>query len=125
MRKTIFWLIFHRMEKGTIKRLEETQERRKNEDLQKEPLASHIKRGKWNDALYEACKIGNKEIVEMMIEKGADNWNQGLYGACEGGNKEIIEMMIEKGANNLNEGLEIACYQKKPILPIHNVGMKI
>ena len=63
----------NRMEKGKIKRLEETQksERRKNEDLQKEPLASHIKRGKWNNALYEACKIGNKEIVEMMIEKGA------------------------------------------------------
>ena len=77
----------NRMEEGKIKRLEETQkrERRKNEDLQKEPLASHIKRGKWNNALYEACKIGNKEIVELMIEKGADDRNEGLQGACEGG----------------------------------------
>ena len=92
----------NRKEKGMIKRLEETQkgERRKNEDLQKEPLASHIKRGKWNDALLEACEIGNKEIVEMMIEKGANNWDWGLYGACEGGNKEIVELMIEKGADD-------------------------
>ena len=88
----------NRMEEGKIKRLEETQERerRKNEDLQKEPLASHIKRGKWNNALLEACKIGNKEIVELMIEKGANDWNEGLKGACKGGNKEIAEMMIKK-----------------------------
>ena len=61
----------HRAE-GEIKRFEETQkrERRKNEDLQKEPLASHINRGEWNDALLKACKIGNKEIVELMIKKG-------------------------------------------------------
>ena len=100
----------HRAE-GAIKRLEETQkrERRKNEDLQKEPLASHIKRGEWNDALLEACKIGNKEIVELMIEKGADNWNYGLFGACEGGNKEIVELIIGKGANNWNCGLKGAC----------------
>ena len=103
--------IDNRMEKGKIKRLEETQkrERRKNEDLQKEPLASHIMKGKWNDALYEACKIGNKEIVELMIEKGANDWNKGLYGACEGGNKEIIELMIEKGADDWNYGLIGAC----------------
>ena len=101
----------NRMEKGMIKRLEETQERerRKNEELQKEPLASHIKRGKWNNALYEACKIGNKEIVEMMIEKGANDWNRGLEFACKGGNKEIVEMVIEKGADDWNWGLCCAC----------------
>ena len=51
----------NRMEKGTIKRLEETQkrDRRKNEDLQKEPFASHIKRRKWNGAgvLFAMCLI--------------------------------------------------------------------
>ena len=77
--------------------------------MKKEPLASHIKRKKWNDALYEACKIGNKEIVEMMIEKGANDWNYALIGACKGGNKEIVELMIEKGANDWNWGLEYAC----------------
>ena len=102
----------NRIEKGTIERPEETQkrERRKNEDLQKEPLASHIKKGKWNNALYEACKIGNKEIVELMIEKGANNWNYGLFGACFGGNKETIDLMIEKGANNWNYALYWACF---------------
>ena len=88
-----------RMEKEKIKRLEGTQkkERRKIEYLQKEPLASHIKKGEWNDALYEVCKIGNKEIVELMIEKGANDWNNGLWYACEGGNKEIAEIMKSKG----------------------------
>ena len=98
-------------------REKQERERRKNEDLQKEPLASHIKRGKWNDALLEACKIGNKEIVELMIEKGGSDWNGGLkcacygglIGACKGGNKEIVELMIEKGADNWNEGLSYAC----------------
>ena len=94
----------HKVEGETQKR-----ERSKNENLQKEPLASHIKRGEWDDALEEACKIGNKEIVELMIEKGADNWNRGLYGACKGGNKENVELMIEKGANCWNEGLCGAC----------------
>ena len=33
-----------------------------------------------------------------MISKGANNWNNGLYGACIGGHKEIVELMISKGA---------------------------
>ena len=119
----------NRKEKGAIKRLAEVEdsfnsllqkeretqkrERRKNVDLQKEPFASHIKKGEWNDALLEACKIGNKEIIEMMFEKGANNWNEGLIGACEGGNKEIIEMIIEKGGrmdwDEGNEALKRAC----------------
>ena len=54
-------------------------------------------------------KGGNKEIVEMMIEKGADDWNEGLIIACYEGNKEIVELMIEKGADNWNRGLRYAC----------------
>ena len=88
----------HRAE-GAIKRLEETQnrERRKNEDLQN---ASHIKRGEWNDALFEACKIGNKEIVEMMIKKGANNWDGGLRFACKGGNNDIQHYLCKRLCND-------------------------
>ena len=33
--------------------------------------------------------------------------DQGLGGACFGGNKEIIEIMIEKGANDWNRSLNV------------------
>ena len=46
----------------------------------------------WNGGLFGACEGGNKEVIELMIEKGANNWNEGLFGACEGGNKEVIEL---------------------------------
>jgi len=55
------------------------------------------------------CEIGHKEIVELLISKGANNWNEGLDGACFGGNKEIVELLISKGANNWNEALCSAC----------------
>ena len=53
-----------------------------------------------NRGLYSACRGGHKELVELMIAKGANNWNQGLYGACRGGHKELAELMIVKGTND-------------------------
>jgi ankyrin repeat protein len=41
-----------------------------------------------------------------MIEKGATAWNEGLLYACRGGHLNLVELMIEKGANYLNWGLE-------------------
>ena len=59
----------------------------------------------WNGGLHGACYGGNMKIVKLMIEKGASWWNYGLYGACQGGNMKIVKLMIEKGANNWNYGL--------------------
>ncbi len=56
-----------------------------------------------------ACKNGNLDIVNMMIKKGADGWDYGLYGACQGGNLDIVNMMIKKGASYLDIGLRGAC----------------
>ena len=39
-----------------------------------------------------------------MIQIGATDWNWGLYGACKGGHREIMELMIQKGANNCSCG---------------------
>ncbi len=50
-----------------------------------------------------------QELVELMLQKGANNWNFGLYGACRGGHKELAELMIQKGANDWNRGLSGAC----------------
>jgi ankyrin repeat protein len=63
----------------------------------------------WNDVLREACIGGHMEIVELLIQKGANNWNWGLEGACLGGYMECVELMIENGANDLNCGLRGAC----------------
>ena len=54
-------------------------------------------------------RSGHKELVELMISKGADNWNDGLAGACQGGHTEIVKLMIKKGATNWNGGLYRAC----------------
>ena len=57
----------------------------------------------WVDfGLIGACSGGCKEMVELMIAKGADDWNNGLIGACLGGHKEMVELMIAKGADDLN-----------------------
>ena len=114
-------LLDQKLEQGKEKH---EKERMKNEDLQKELVASLLKRGEWDNAFCEACKVGNKEIIEMTIrivdfcgDDSYDNWvgvlmdwDRGLYGACERGNKEIIDMMIEEGANDWNGGLYGACY---------------
>ena len=63
----------------------------------------------WNDGLYYACRSGNIEIVELLIQKGANHWNWGLYGACKGGNIKIVHLMISKGADHWNFGLCEAC----------------
>ena len=60
-----------------------------------------------NGGLYNACKGGHKDLVELMIAKGADDYN--LYSACQGGHKEIVELMIAKGGDDYNYGLEGAC----------------
>jgi hypothetical protein len=63
----------------------------------------------WNNALYSACFGGHKEIVELIIARGANNWNNGLFGACVGGHKQIAELVIARGANDLNWALHNAC----------------
>ena len=37
-----------------------------------------------------------------MIEKGADDWDGGLRGACKGGNRDLVDLMISKGATYCN-----------------------
>ena len=74
--------------------------------------------------LFEACKQGNIEIVELLVENGADisatnNSNETpLFEACRQGNIEIVELLVKNGAdisviNNNNETpLFEACRQQ-------------
>lgn len=51
--------------------------------------------------LYSACYSGDRNIVDFVISKGANDWNRGLSGACDGGYVYLAQMMIKRGANNL------------------------
>ena len=65
----------------------------------------------WNNGLYYACYGGSEglahtmNIINLLIEKGADDWNSGLDGACKGSrdNINIVKLMIDKGASNISE----------------------
>ncbi len=63
----------------------------------------------WNWGLWGASKGGHINIINLMIEKGADHLNGGLYDACFGGHIDIVELMIKKGANQWDGGLRRAC----------------
>jgi len=62
-----------------------------------------------NFGLQGACKGGHMDLVQLMIDKGANNWNEGLLASCLGGHKDLAQFMIDKGANDFNRGLHRAC----------------
>lgn len=63
-----------------------------------------------NSVLWEACRTGNTEIVESMLQHGADGYNFGLFAACIGGYTYLVKLMIKHGANDYNRGLTYACF---------------
>ena len=63
----------------------------------------------WSWGLEGACQGGHQELAQWMIDLGSKDWNEGLFGACRGGHKELAQWMIDLGANNWNWGLEGAC----------------
>lgn len=65
--------------------------------------------------MAHACYRGHREIVELLISKGANDWNLGLANACFGRSsehQEIVELMISKGANNWTHSLQNACLNR-------------
>lgn len=67
-----------------------------------------------NYGLRGGCDSGDMNIVNLMIEKGANNWDEGLRDSCKGGHIEIVKLMIEKGAIDFNGGLNSVCVCCKP-----------
>src|SRR5690554_5281019 len=45
-----------------------------------------------NLGLVAACCGGHRDVVELMIEKGANDWNSGLRAACEEGHRDLVEL---------------------------------
>ena len=56
-----------------------------------------------NLGLENACSMGHKHIIQLMIAKGADHWNNAVLGACEGGHIDIVESMITKSFSRSRE----------------------
>jgi hypothetical protein len=72
-------------------------------------LGGRIDQSEMNCELSWACVGGRRELVELLISKGATYWDSGLRGACEGGCKELVELMILHGATDWDGGLRRAC----------------
>ncbi|XP_065157528.1 leucine-rich repeat serine/threonine-protein kinase 1 isoform X3 [Atheta coriaria] len=55
-----------------------------------------------NTLLYTACQIGNKDVVKILLESGADGRYHPvtkyspLYIACNHGHLEIVEILLQK-----------------------------
>lgn len=63
----------------------------------------------WDDGLYYGCEPGHIEIVELMIAKGSDIFDLGLWSPGKEGYKDIAELMITKGATEFDLVLFEAC----------------
>ena len=56
------------------------------------------KKNNLNDALCCACRGGYIDIIELLIEKGANTFDYALRNAAEGGHFKILKMILNKGA---------------------------
>ena len=63
-----------------------------------------------NSIMAHAAQSGHKDIVELMIEKGATDFNRAMKWAAVDGNKDIVELMIQKGATNFDETMKWAAH---------------
>ena len=50
--------------------------------------------------MSSAAEKGHLDVVQFMIDKGANDWNQAMLSAAENGYTEIVQLMIEKGADD-------------------------
>jgi ankyrin repeat protein len=67
------------------------------------------------DALYSGCLYGQTEIVDLLLDKGADVNAQkaldGLNAACWQGYAEIVKLLLDNGASaNSQAALDGLCY---------------
>lgn len=60
---------------------------------------------KWRSPIPTACKVGNGNIVRMLLDHGADiswvNSNNGLHRAAENGHHSVVKLLLERFPNLL------------------------
>jgi ankyrin repeat protein len=68
-----------------------------------------------SDIFYIACFGGSLEVVKYIYEsQNIINIEEGLLMACSDGYLDIIEFLIEKGANDFARALDSAWYHSQP-----------
>lgn len=59
-----------------------------------------------NAVLYNACKGGQKELVEIVLEELTYGFSYAFYSACENGNHDIKELIINRFASHCSKNAE-------------------
>lgn len=67
----------------------------------------------FNKTMIKAARGGHKKIVDLMIEKGATDFNGGMLQAIRGDHRSIVDLMIEKGATVFNDGMLMATFKNR------------
>ena len=51
------------------------------------------------------------ELVNLMIEKGANNFNEALFACCQADqcSYKVMKLLVSKGADDFNEAMSNAC----------------
>ncbi len=85
-------------------------------------LLGECRQGQYGNTLEIASLHGHKQIIELLLEKGADVNAQGgccgnaLQAASFKGHKEVVELLLEKGADDMltrGDCAQLAhCYNK-------------
>ena len=66
----------------------------------------------FNITLEASKTLASLELVELMVENGANNFDEALKMHCIkeiGCNIKILEFLISKGANNFDKAMDVAC----------------
>ena len=62
-----------------------------------------------SEQLFYSCMHGLRNILNLLIEHGANDWDSGFRGACAGGHLDLVKLMINKGATFIDNGFLNAC----------------
>jgi len=78
--------------------------------VKKEELGiNYNERNIYNEAMEEAARGGQLEIIKLMIEKGANNFDRVMNSAARKGHMDIVKFMIDKAtAYGFNWAMRIA-----------------
>jgi hypothetical protein len=55
-----------------------------------------------NQSLVQASVGGHGDIVNQMLQRGANEYNWAMLGAAQGGHLDIVNQLIKRGANEYN-----------------------
>jgi hypothetical protein len=55
-----------------------------------------------NEVMASASRGGHRDIVNQMLNRGADDYNSAMAWAARGGHDDIVNQMLNLGANSYN-----------------------